>query len=228
MATGHAAPAKVIDVDVIAPSSPPYESGRLEFGYHVRIETLVWAMTAAGIVGAERLRNKPAGWIGIFEALGAHLAQDPGNYSITDAKTEFGILFLTVINGRSGRPDTVISRWCADQSVERCMVFGTRGRIRSELGWIMTLSDAALDLLNETPNEHFLSYVYLGPDRPVGKDDVIEMIVPRFATRAAAYEWYRFEPLPGFDGLTAMQLVQAGKARQVIDYISAVDAGTSS
>lgn len=56
---------------------PPYESGRPEFGYAVRIETLIWAMTAAGIEGAERLRHQPAGWIGIFEALGAHLAQDP-------------------------------------------------------------------------------------------------------------------------------------------------------
>lgn len=228
MATGHAAPAKVIDVDVIAPSSPPYESGRLEFGYHVRIETLMWAMTAAGIEGAERLKNTPAGWIGIFEALGAHLAQDPSNYSISEAREEFGALYFEVIDKRSGRRATELGQWCADQSVERCMVFGTRGRIRSDLGWVMTLSDAALDLLTETPNEHFLSYVYLGPDRPVGTDDVIEMIVPRFEARAAAYAWYRFEPLPGFDGLTAMQLVQAGKAHQVIDYISAVDAGTPS
>lgn len=207
---------------------PPCESGRLEFGYHVRIETLVWAMAAAGIEGAERLRNTPAGWIGIFEALAAHLAQYPRNYSISEAKEKFGALYLEVIDTSSGRRATEVVQWCADQSIKRCMVFGTRGRIRSELGWIMTFSDAALDLLTETPIERFLSYVYLGPDWPMGKDDVIEMIAPRFATRAAAYEWYRFEPLPGFDGLTAMQLVQGGKARQVIDYISAIDAGTSS
>lgn len=207
---------------------PPYESGRLEFGYLVRIETLMWAMTAAGIDGAERLRNTPAGWIGIFEALGAHLAHNPKNYSISAVREEFGALYLDVIDKSSGRRATEVGQWCADQSIKRCMVFGTRGRIRSELGWVMTLSDAALDLLIETPNEHFLSYVYLGPDRPIGKDDVIEMIALRFETRAAAYEWYRFEPLPGFNGRTAMQLVQDGEARQVIDYISAVDAGTSS
>jgi hypothetical protein len=160
MATGHTAPAKVIDVDVITPSSPPYESGRLEFGYHVRIETLIWAMTAAGIEGAERLRNKPAGWIGIFEALGAHLGQDPKNYSISEAREEFGALYLEVIDKRSGRRATELGQWCADQSIERCMVFGTRGRIRSELGWVMTLSDAAFDLLQETPNERFLDFVY--------------------------------------------------------------------
>ncbi len=207
---------------------PPYESGRLEFGYHVRIETLMWAMTTADIEGAERLKNTPAGWIGIFEALGAHLAQYPSNYSISEVREEFGALYLEVIDKSSGRRTTEVGQWCADQSIKRCMVFGTRGRIRSEFGWVMALSDAALDLLIETPNEHFLSYVYLGPDRPMGKDDVIEMIAPRFETLAAAYKWYRSEPLPGFDGLTAMQLVQDGKARQVIDYISAVDAGTSS
>lgn len=40
-----------------------------------------------------------------------------------------------------------------------------------------------------------------------------------------AYAWYRSEPLPGFDGRTAMQLVQEGKAQQVLEYIDAVDAG---
>ena len=36
---------------------------------------------------------------------------------------------------------------------------------------------------------------------------------------------YRSEPLPGFDGRTAMQLVQEGKAQQVLEYIDAIDAG---
>ena len=160
LATGYAAPAKVIDVDVIAPSSPPYESGRLEFGYHVRIETLIWAMTAAGVQGAGKLRNKPAGWIGILEALGAHVARDPGSYSISEAKEEFGALYLEVIERQSGRPNTGLGRWCADRSIGRCMVYGTPGRVRSELGWVMTLSDAAFDLLVETPNERFLDFVY--------------------------------------------------------------------
>ena len=139
---------------------PPYESGRFEFGYELRIETLIYAMTAAGIEGAERLRNKPAGWIGIFEALGAHLAQDPSNYSIIDAKEEFGMLYLKVIDKRTGRVDTDIFRWCAEQSAVRCMVYGSPGRIRSELGWVMTLSDAAFDILVDTPNEQFLRLVY--------------------------------------------------------------------
>lgn len=139
---------------------PLYESGRLEFGYAVRIETLIWAMTAAGIEGAERLKNKPAGWIGIFEALGAHLAQDPHNYSIIDAKEEFGMLYLEVIDKRTGRADTDLLRWCAEQSAVRCMVYGSPGRIRSELGWVMTLSDAAFVILVDTPNEQFLRLVY--------------------------------------------------------------------
>ena len=40
-----------------------------------------------------------------------------------------------------------------------------------------------------------------------------------------AYAWYRSEPLSGFDGRTAMQLVREGRAQQVLDYIDAADAG---
>ena len=39
------------------------------------------------------------------------------------------------------------------------------------------------------------------------------------------YAWYRSEPLPGFSGQTAMQLVRSGRADDVLDYIDAVDAG---
>lgn len=139
---------------------PPHEAGHPEFGYAARIETLLWAMTSAGIEGTERLRQQPAGWIGIFEVLGAHLVQDPGNYSITDAKEEFGMLHLEVIDKRTGGVDTDLLQWCAEQSSVRCMVFGTRGRPHFELGWVMTLSDAAYDLLIETTNERFLDLVY--------------------------------------------------------------------
>ena len=37
--------------------------------------------------------------------------------------------------------------------------------------------------------------------------------------------WYRSEPLPGFSGQTAMQLVQSNRADDVLTYIDAVDAG---
>jgi hypothetical protein len=40
-----------------------------------------------------------------------------------------------------------------------------------------------------------------------------------------AYAWYRPEPLPGFSGQTAMQLVLTGQADDVLEYIDAVDAG---
>ncbi len=36
---------------------------------------------------------------------------------------------------------------------------------------------------------------------------------------------YRSEPLAGFSGQTAMQLVLTGRASEVLDYIDAVDAG---
>jgi len=50
-------------------------------------------------------------------------------------------------------------------------------------------------------------------------------VQPRFGSSLVAYAWFRSEPLPGFSGQTAMQLVQAGRAHDVLDYIDALDAG---
>ena len=55
--------------------------------------------------------------------------------------------------------------------------------------------------------------------------EVLNKVEPRFGSELMAYAWYRSEPLSGFDGQTAMQLVQDGKAQQVLEYIDAVDAG---
>ena len=55
--------------------------------------------------------------------------------------------------------------------------------------------------------------------------EVLNKVEPRFGSELMAYAWYRSEPLPGFDGRTAMQLVQESKAQQVLEYIDAVDAG---
>lgn len=55
--------------------------------------------------------------------------------------------------------------------------------------------------------------------------EVLNKVEPRFGSALMAYAWYRSEPLTGFAGLTAMQLVRAGRAEDVLDYIDAVDAG---
>ncbi|MDE0522546.1 MAG: MbcA/ParS/Xre antitoxin family protein [Boseongicola sp.] len=55
--------------------------------------------------------------------------------------------------------------------------------------------------------------------------EVLNKVEPRFGSELMAYAWFRSEPLAGFDGRTAMQLVQEGKARQVLEYIDAMDAG---
>jgi len=55
--------------------------------------------------------------------------------------------------------------------------------------------------------------------------EVLNKVQPRFGSELMAYAWYRSEPLAGFDGRTAMQLVQDGKAQAVLEYIDAVDAG---
>lgn len=55
--------------------------------------------------------------------------------------------------------------------------------------------------------------------------EVINKVEPRFGSALMAYAWYRSEPLSGFSGQTAMQLVRSGRADDVLDYIDAVDAG---
>ncbi len=55
--------------------------------------------------------------------------------------------------------------------------------------------------------------------------EILNRVGPRFGSDLIAYAWYRSEPLAGFDGMTAMQLVRDGRAEEVMGYIDAVDAG---
>lgn len=55
--------------------------------------------------------------------------------------------------------------------------------------------------------------------------EVINKVESRFGSPILAYAWYRSEPLAGFSGLTAMQLVHEGRAEEVLEYVDAVDAG---
>lgn len=55
--------------------------------------------------------------------------------------------------------------------------------------------------------------------------EVLNKVEPRFGSVLIAYAWYRSEPLSGFDGRTAMQLVREGRADDVLDYVDAIDAG---
>lgn len=55
--------------------------------------------------------------------------------------------------------------------------------------------------------------------------EILNRVEPRFGSALLAYAWYRSEPLSGFGGRTAMQLVREGRAEDVMDYIEAVDAG---
>jgi hypothetical protein len=55
--------------------------------------------------------------------------------------------------------------------------------------------------------------------------EIVNKVEPRFGSALIAYAWYRSEPLAGFSGQTAMQLVRGGRAAEVLDYVDAVDAG---
>ena len=55
--------------------------------------------------------------------------------------------------------------------------------------------------------------------------EVVNKVETRFGSALMAYAWYRSQPLSGFSGYTAMQLVRDGRADEVLDYIDAIDAG---
>ncbi|MGY6706703.1 MbcA/ParS/Xre antitoxin family protein [Oceaniradius stylonematis] len=55
--------------------------------------------------------------------------------------------------------------------------------------------------------------------------EILNKVEPRFGSALMAYAWYRSEPLLGFSGQTAMQLVRSGRADEVLEYIDAIDAG---
>ena len=54
---------------------------------------------------------------------------------------------------------------------------------------------------------------------------IIEKIRPRFVSAAEAEAWYASAPLPGLSGLTARQLVDAGRSDEVLAYIDAISRG---
>lgn len=55
--------------------------------------------------------------------------------------------------------------------------------------------------------------------------EILNKVEPRFGSALLAYAWLRSQPLAGFDGRTAMDLVRDGRAGDVLDYVDAVDAG---
>jgi len=54
--------------------------------------------------------------------------------------------------------------------------------------------------------------------------EIVNKVEPRFGSALMAYAWYRSEPLSGFSGQTAMQLVREGRAGEVLEFVDAVDA----
>ena len=71
--------------------------------------------------------------------------------------------------------------------------------------------------------------------RPMESDDiqrrigsmieVLSKVEPRFGSMIMTYAWYRSEPLSGFSGQTAMELVRCDRVQDVLTYIDAVNAG---
>lgn len=58
--------------------------------------------------------------------------------------------------------------------------------------------------------------------------EVLLRLETRFQSKAEAEAWYQTQPLPGFSGHTAVELVAQGRADEVLTYIHAVDAGVYS
>lgn len=57
---------------------------------------------------------------------------------------------------------------------------------------------------------------------------ILRLIKPRFRSMAEARLWFEQQQIPGFNGRTARQLVEEGRAREVREFILAVDSGVYS
>ena len=55
--------------------------------------------------------------------------------------------------------------------------------------------------------------------------EIVNRVLPWSGTVQAAFAWYRAQPLPSFGGLTAEDLVKAGRGESVRNYLSRVAAG---
>lgn len=54
---------------------------------------------------------------------------------------------------------------------------------------------------------------------------ILDRVISRFSDAELARAWYRSVQIPGFGGMTAKQMVEAGLGTDVFHYIDAVDAG---
>jgi hypothetical protein len=59
-------------------------------------------------------------------------------------------------------------------------------------------------------------------------EELLKVAETRFGSQEAVRAWFEGAPLPGFSGATAQELVAAGRALDVLNYIAAVDAGVYS
>jgi hypothetical protein len=55
--------------------------------------------------------------------------------------------------------------------------------------------------------------------------EIINRVMPWSGSVQAAFAWYRAQPLPSFGGLTAEDLVKAGRGEAVRNYLSRVAVG---
>jgi hypothetical protein len=57
------------------------------------------------------------------------------------------------------------------------------------------------------------------------ENHILQRIMPRFGSAAAAQRWFESELLPGFSGATAKQLVDQGRGDELLNFVEAVNAG---
>lgn len=62
-------------------------------------------------------------------------------------------------------------------------------------------------------------------ERALTTEEFLKLIEPRFGSDEATRAWFEQAPLSGFSGATAQQLLSAGRANELLDYLAAVDAG---
>lgn len=97
-------------------------------------------------------------------------------------------------------------------------------RPHASLGHRTPLQEVAESAAGEAAVLSLIETQRFGTEHP-REPEIIEMLEPRFGSRAAAYHWFRSAPLSGFDGATAEVLVAEGRVQELLDYLAATDGG---
>ena len=115
-------------------------------------------------------------------------------------------------------PESTINARRPDGSVDVAVLAGILHVTEAELGATVGLSgdSSAGQSWQDSPE---------GQSRLSGLVDLLERVTPWAGDPRAAYAWYCSQPIAGFGGMTAQDLVKADRASAVESYLDRIAAG---